>query len=203
MRLTLCLAGLVATLANAQNATNEDYGRERTVLRLNADLANLNTVPADIPLVALGRCIAKRGTTAQRPQQCASVDQITDDLALVKGTSSRYPADSLGPSLIQALSGRELEPGALMALAISVVDLVSSVNQAIAAQESLSASRPFQELGNRARAALVALGVPEMRAEMLLTAFAGAAEKRTHPRSHLLEPIPPAYRPLDPEAIPR
>jgi hypothetical protein len=186
--------GLFVALASAQNATNDDYNRERTVLRLNADLGNLKTVPADVRVVVLSRCIAERGTTTQRPQECGAADQITDDLVLTKDSQRRSPADGLGLQLISALSGRELEPGALLALTNSVVDMVAIADQSIAAQKAVLASRPFQESTNRARSALVALGVPTRRAELLLVNFAQNAENRTHPRPHLLEPIPPAFR---------
>ena len=191
---------ILAALAGAQNVPDADYSRERVILRLNMDLANLAAVPADASSRLFVRCLSGRGAPA--PAECSRYHQIVEDLWLVPGRKPRYPHSfsMLTSDLMPLLAGHDLEPGALFALTNSLVDMVAITNESTAVHEHVSSSGPFRDSMIRARNALLGLGVPRRSAEFLLLKFAANAERWSEPPK--IEDIPPAYGPPALEPIP-
>ncbi len=186
-----CLLAVFAACASAQNPAAANGNGELAVLRLHVDLAGLKTFPAGDGAMRR-RCRMRRDHSSGRPAECESIDRVADDLSLVVGGSSRYPIQMLAVQMANVLAGHELAPDALSLLAGSLVDLVAIADRSAEARTPVSASPAFRDSLIRAYAALVALGIGEMRAETFLWVFAQNAENMS--RRPAFEPIPPVLR---------
>lgn len=182
---------MFAALANAQSPGDANNNRERAVVRVNTDLAGLKAFPAR-DLAVRSQCMIRRDRSSARPAECEPVDRLADDLSLVEGNPPHFPTQVLAINLAGVLSGHELEPDALSLLAGSLVNLVAIADRSAEVRTPVSESRAFRDSLLRAYAALVALGIREVRAEVFLRILARSAENRSRPPE--LEPIPPALR---------
>jgi hypothetical protein len=192
MRPAAFLVVLFAALANAQGPGKDGVSREQAVVRLNSDLANLQDVRANGGILSIRECLTTNNRGAQRPEECGPFDRVAADLSLAAGQPRHFPPQGLSFTLVNALAGRELEPGALSFLANALVDAVAIANRSAEARVFVSDSGAFRDSVVRSYVALEALGVDSDRATRLIGNFVRSAESLSRPRDFV--PIPPAYR---------